>query len=168
MSVGSRLSYLLSEEISRWEIPVELVRGVQETQVTATALLPKLTAFVQSLRRSTLVVRGDGGVPSLPAQVGAFSFYPDIEITEFSTKYIGLEVKLLRSNDPGGAFAKALGQSVIYRAFGFEFAHLVLIDEREISQSDRRLPDQFVDGLPEWLVLHHFTRVGNLFREEGI
>lgn len=132
MTVADRLDALFRPEIATWKIPRSKL-NLPETEFTGTILVPRVLEFVKSLRHRSLVVNGDGFSPPSSLVYANMSFVPDIEILEFGHRLLAIEVKMIRDNDPTGAFTKSIGQAIVYKSLGFEFAHVVLIDCRNFS-----------------------------------
>lgn len=133
--------------------------GQTEPSYTAAHLLPGVVEFVRTLERPFLMVRGDGGPPSLPLIIDGLSYFPDLEIVAPRSRYVAVEVKFLRDLDPTGALAKAIGQGVLYRSLGVRRSHIVLIDLRQgrdstIDKSGLELMDS-VRGLG--IAVHWFV-----------
>ncbi len=129
MTVADRLDALFRPAIVTWKIPRSKL-NLSETEFTGTVLVPRVLEFVKSLRHRSLIVNGDGFSPPSSLVFARMSFVPDIEILEFGHRLLAIEVKMIRENDPTGAFTKSIGQAVVYKSLGFEFAHVLLIDCR--------------------------------------
>lgn len=133
MKLGDHQLKRLAEEYSKFIESLELPR-VKETQqersFTQKVVYPKLLEWVESLEIPQLIVRSDG--IRTPRQINKFgmTFIPDLEVTHLSQKCIAVEVKLLRSTDPSGSLAKAVGQAKLYRELGFEISSAIIVDAR--------------------------------------
>jgi len=128
-NVAIRLNNLFCLDLMTWKLPkVEL--QLAEPEFTGQVLMPKIIEFVKGLRHKSLVVNGDRYSPTSSLHYAQMSFMPDIEILEFGRRLLALEVKMIRDGDPSGAFTKSLGQALIYKSLGFDFAHVMLFDCR--------------------------------------
>lgn len=105
-----------------------------ETTFTGTELLPWLRGKVSGLNKPGLYVRGDGGPAVQPLIWEGVTFYPDLTIVTELTKYLAFEVKLLRDVDPGGAYAKAIGQATLYANLGYSYSYALIFDLRGRTQ----------------------------------
>ena len=128
-------------------LPIPLP-GVTETEFTGKVLLPRVQEWVRGLGKPFLLVRGNGGLPPLPLIFDGMSFYPDIEVSAQDERYLGVEVKLLRSAaDASGSLSKALGQTCVYQALGIRSVHLVLLDIRPGYRSGDPTFPTFLSGV---------------------
>jgi hypothetical protein len=137
-----RLAALFRSWLSSLHLPIPDLT-TSEPIYTGEVLLPRVEEWVRGLSKDFLLVRGDGGLPALPLIIDGMSFYPDVEVAAQSDRYLGVEVKFLRTAaDATGSLSKALGQAAIYRALGIRSVHVVLLDVRP----GVRLDDPSVDG----------------------
>jgi len=150
------VSFVLSYE---WERPRP---GEREPGFTKRAVLPAVEGWVAGLRRNSIVVRGDGGVPPTPVSVLESYFYPDVEVSEFEHRLLALEVKFIREGDSSGAISKAIGQSSIYAANGFSYAHALLFECRPGTLSARaRVAQQVLSQNSSYFHVCTKARVGH-------
>lgn len=129
INIASRLDALFRLELLTWKLP-KVHLGLAEPDFTGTVLIPRVLEFVKTLRHNSLVVNGDRFSPTSSLFHAQMSFIPDIEILEFGHRLLAIEVKMIRESDSSGAFTKSLGQALVYKSLGFEFAHVVLLDCR--------------------------------------
>jgi len=100
---------------------------------------------MQDLKIPALFLRGDGGVSPRPVPGFGTFFYPDLEISEFHSRYLAVEVKFIRDSDPSGSISKALGQALIYRAAGIPLVYVILIDCRSRDRSSSDIDGVFLE-----------------------
>lgn len=98
-------------------------------------ILPSVSTWLAGLRKPSLFLRGDGGVPPRPVPGYGSFFYPDIEIGAFAHRYLAAEVKFIRDSDASGSISKALGQALVYRAAGISVVFVILVDCRSRGRS---------------------------------
>jgi hypothetical protein len=118
-----------------------------EPSYTHRAVRPAIQDWAKSLKRDSLFVRGDGGVPPRPVAAFGVFFYPDVELSEHDQRLLAVEVKFLRGTDPTGSIAKALGQALIYRVAGFQVSKALFFDCRSRSLINQEISDD-VRGFP--------------------
>lgn len=82
-----------------------------------------------------LVIRYDGKLNPRSMMRHGMNFLPDLEVYLYSQKCIALEVKILRDNDASGSLSKAIGQTFMYKALGFEIAIGLIFDARTKSRA---------------------------------
>ena len=119
------------------EFPSESFSQPEET-FTANSLMPRFEQFVSKLNKKGLIARGDGGAAMKPVVWSEIAFYPDLAVCEFEHRHVALEVKFLRNkvdfvSDPGGAFAKSIGQITLYSRLGYRYSFGMVFDLRNIS-----------------------------------
>jgi hypothetical protein len=56
------------------------------------------------------------------------TFLPDAQASLGAQKILAIEVKILRDGDPSGSLSKAIGQTFMYRALGFEMSLGLIFD----------------------------------------
>lgn len=159
-SVAARLSKLVADEAKNWTFSPESTL-LPETQFTGKVLYPRVNEFVRGLGRKSLVVRSDGATAPHALVMADMVFYPDIEIVEFHSRFLAIEVKFLRDSDPSGSLSKALGQAWLYQSLGFECAHLVLIDCRNGARNRWNHSRLVNRSLPSGLTVSLFTKEPN-------
>jgi hypothetical protein len=106
-------------------------KGQQERELTTEQVGPSLTRFAKELLLNQLIVRYDGHLPARPLISSGMTFLPDAQVTFHSQKVLAIEVKIIREQDPSGSLAKAIGQTLMYRALGFECALGLVFDLRK-------------------------------------
>ncbi len=106
-------------------------KGQQERDLTTRQVGPSLKSLTQTLLLNQLVVRYDGHLPARPLIQCGMTFLPDAQITLHSQKVMAVEVKIIREQDPSGSLSKAIGQTLMYRALGFESALGIIFDLRK-------------------------------------
>lgn len=97
---------------------------------------PALAEFLASINEKHFLLRFDGDINPRSILRHGMNFLPDAEITLFSQKCVAIEVKILRDNDASGSLSKAVGQTFLYRALGFEIAIGLIIDSRSKPRRD--------------------------------
>lgn len=127
--IAERLFQSFDEEISGWRFNSSAL-DKQETAFTGTVLLPRVQDWVRTLGHRTLSLRADGGSPPGSLSVAGMDFVPDMEFREYESKLLAIEVKFLRDTDPSGSLAKSIGQATLYRALGFKFSYVLIVDCR--------------------------------------
>jgi hypothetical protein len=73
------------------------------------------------------------------------TFLPDAQASLGSQKILAIEVKILRDSDPSGSLSKAIGQTLMYRALGFEMALGLIFDNRTRKHSGLEDPLAMLD-----------------------
>lgn len=127
--IAERLFRSFDEEIRGWRFDSSALNK-QETAFTGTVLLPKVQDWVRTLGHRSLSLRADGGNPPGSLWVAGMEFVPDMEFREYESKLLAIEVKFLRDSDPSGSLAKSIGQANLYRALGFRFSYVLIVDCR--------------------------------------
>ncbi len=155
--LASRLNTLFCADLGNWEIPVDQL-ALPEPELTGTVLIPQLLAFVSKLGHKSLVVTGDRFSPPTALTYAQMSFVPDIEILDYGSRLLGIEVKVIRDTDPSGAFTKSLGQAVIYRSLGFYCAHVLVLDCRKNVARSWNSGTTKPIGLPDGIGLSVFSK----------
>ena len=89
-----------------------------------------MESLLYKLGERQLVLRYDGKLNPRSMLRHGMNFLPDIEVYLYSQKCIAIEVKILRDHDASGSLAKAIGQTFMYKALGFEIAIGVIFDAR--------------------------------------
>ena len=112
-----------------WEQPF---LAEKEPEYTKRVLLPQFTAFVDSLsdRQLTLASDGSSARPGSVLVGHAQSFYPDLSISLHGKRTIAFEVKYIGEQSYSARLATAVGQALIYTAFGYRFSHALLVSEK--------------------------------------
>lgn len=114
-------------------------RDEKEEAYTSRVVLPWLANWAKSMKVDHFYVRGDGGPNPHALYWQDFTHFPDVTITEFASKHIATEVKILRSDDDGGSLAKAIGQAVIYQKAGFSYSMALIFDIRSLDVERRAM-----------------------------
>lgn len=106
------------------------VKGQLERSLTKSQIGPALQNFVNSLMMPQLIVRFDGHKAVRPLLRHGMTFLPDAQVILGNQKVAAIEVKILRDKDPSGCLSKAIGQTHLYHALGFEMSLGVIVDAR--------------------------------------
>ena len=122
-----------------------LAQGQQERSLTKNQIGPALKVFVTSLRIPQIVVRHDGDTAVRPLLRHGLTFLPDAQASLGSQKVLAVEVKILRDSDPSGSLSKAIGQTLMYRAMGFEMAIGLIFDNRSKNYQGLEIPLALLD-----------------------
>ena len=122
-----------------------IAEGQQERTLTKTQVGPALRAFTDGIGIPQIVVRFDGDVAVRPLQRHGMTFLPDAQASLGNQKILAIEVKILRDSDPSGSLSKAIGQTFMYRALGFEMALGLIFDNRSKHFSGLENPLSQVD-----------------------
>ena len=131
----AQLLYLrLADTLSENNWPLQ-IREEKETGYTQRNILPFILKWVNQLNEGALHVRGDGGLNPLPIIWDEISLYPDLTIMYFHERLLAIEVKFLRTEDPGGSLTKAIGQALMYEKAGFKHAIAMIFDSRKLKDS---------------------------------
>lgn len=117
-----------------WPLPF---RDEKETTYTQRVILPFISDWVKELNEKDLHVRGDGGLNPLPIVWDEISLYPDVTIMVFHDRLLAIEVKFIRTEDPGGSLTKAIGQTLMYEKAGFANAIAIMFDSRRLEDSSQ-------------------------------
>jgi hypothetical protein len=136
----------LIEHFQSVEIEYE-AKGQLERSLTKSQVGPALQKFVDSLVMPQLIVRYDGQKSVRPLLRHGMTFLPDAQVTLGNQKIVAIEVKILRDGDPSGSLSKAIGQTYLYRALGFEMAIGLLIDARSRKHEGLENPLEKIDNL---------------------
>lgn len=107
-----------------------LARGQQERSLTNNQIGPALKHFVSTLLVPQMLVKHDGDVSVRPLLRHGMTFLPDAQVSIGTQKILSIEVKILRDSDPSGSLSKAVGQTYLYRALGFEMSLGLIFDGR--------------------------------------
>ena len=105
--------------------------GQQERSITHYFAGPVVDSVLQSIGERQLILRHDGAIAPRSIVRYGMSFSPDIEISLYSQKCLAVEVKILRDHDASGSITKAVGQTFMYKALGFEKAIGLIFDARK-------------------------------------
>jgi hypothetical protein len=124
-----------------YEMPGQLERSLTKSQVG-----PALQKFVDSLAMPQLIVRYDGHKSVRPLLRHGMTFLPDAQVTLGNQKIVAIEVKILRDGDPSGSLSKAIGQTYLYRALGFEMALGLIVDARTRKHEGLEVPLLQIDN----------------------
>jgi hypothetical protein len=112
------------------------MQDLSENEFTSTHLLPKIQDTVKKLNKQGLYVRGNGGPVVQPVLWQGVYFVPDITIDFISSKTIAFVVKIIRDLDTTGAFAKSIGQTLIYSLAGYKYSFTLIFDLREVADKN--------------------------------
>ena len=115
-----------------WVLPVV---GQQERTVTNHSVGPAIENLIEGLREPHLVLRYDGKLNPRSILRHGMNFLPDVEVYMFTQKCLAIEVKILRDTDASGSLTKAVGQTFLYKALGFEIAIGLIFDIRKNKRS---------------------------------
>jgi hypothetical protein len=115
-----------------WVLPVV---GQQERTVTNHSVGPAIENLTEGLREPHLVIRYDGKLNPRSILRHGMNFLPDVEVYMFTQKCLAIEVKILRDSDASGSLTKAVGQTFLYKALGFEIAIGLIFDIRKNKRS---------------------------------
>lgn len=110
-------------------------QGQQERELTTHQVGPAIKSFTQNLLINQLIVRYDGHLPARPLIKYGMTFLPDAQVTLHTQRLLAVEVKIIREIDPSGSLSKAIGQTQMYRALGFECAIGLIFDLRKSRHS---------------------------------
>jgi hypothetical protein len=124
-----------------YEAHAQLERSLTKSQVG-----PALQRFVDSLAMPQLIVRYDGHKSVRPLLRHGMTFLPDAQVTLGNQKIAAVEVKILRDGDPSGSLSKAIGQTYLYRALGFEMALGIIFDARKRKNEGLEIPLLKIDN----------------------
>jgi hypothetical protein len=122
-------------------------QGQIERSLTKKQIGPALNKFVESLLVPQLLVRYDGHKTVKPLLRHGMTFLPDAHVTLGNQKVAALEVKILRDGDPSGSLSKAIGQTYLYRALGFEMSLGLIIDARTKKYDGLEVPIEKIDDV---------------------
>jgi hypothetical protein len=122
-------------------------QGQLERSLTRNHVGPALQKFVNSLIMPQLIVRYDGHKSVRPLLRHGMTFLPDAQVTLGNQKIVAIEVKILRDGDPSGSLSKAIGQTYLYRALGFEMSMGIIVDARSRKHSGLEVPLELIDNL---------------------
>jgi hypothetical protein len=122
-----------------------MAQGQQERSLTKNQIGPALKEFVTKIAIPQIVVRYDGHNPVRPLLRHGMTFLPDAQASLGSQKILAIEVKILRDSDPSGSLSKAIGQTLMYRALGFEMALCLIFDNRTRKHSGLEDPLSILD-----------------------
>jgi hypothetical protein len=151
--------FLLSQEAimnSELDAPTP---NEKEEAFTSRVVLPWLSVWAKSMNIDHFYVRGDGGPNPLALYWQSFTHFPDVTITEYSSKHIATEVKILRTDDDGGSLAKAIGQAVIYQKAGFKYSLALIFDIRNLSPINRAMKCVNLEQISEYTFVAMFKSV---------
>ncbi len=128
----SELQKFFTKVVSFFEVQEfeALAQGQQERSLTKNQVGPALVKFVAQLAIPQISVRHDGDNPVRPLLRHGMIFLPDAQASLREQKIIAVEVKILRDSDPSGSLSKAIGQTLMYRALGFEMSLGLIFDYR--------------------------------------
>lgn len=138
----------LVEHFQSIEIEYE-AKGQLERSLTKSQVGPALQIFVDSLVMPQLIVRYDGHKSVRPLLRHGMTFLPDAQVTLGNQKVAAIEVKILRDGDPSGSLSKAIGQTYLYRALGFEMSVGIIVDARTRKHEGLEVPLLKIDNLDE-------------------
>ena len=105
--------------------------GQQERSITHHCVGPVVQSVMESIGEKQLILRHDGAIAPRSIIRYGMSFSPDIEISLYSQKCLAVEVKILRDHDASGSITKAVGQTFMYKALGFEKVVGLIFDTRK-------------------------------------
>jgi hypothetical protein len=124
-----------------------MAQGQQERSLTKNQIGPALKEFVTKIGIPQIVVRYDGHNPVRPLLRHGMTFLPDAQASLGSQKILAIEVKILRDSDPSGSLSKAIGQTFMYRALGFEMSVGLIFDHRSKRYGGLEVPLSDIDQL---------------------
>jgi hypothetical protein len=108
----------------------------QERSITQHVVRPVIETTLERIGEKRLLLGSDGLKVPKPILKFGMSFSPDLEIRFFHQKCIAFEVKVLRDSDASGSLTKAIGQTLVYKNLGFEYAICLIFDARPRRNSD--------------------------------
>jgi len=155
--LATRLYTFFCSDVATWQIPTAQL-GLPEPELTGTVLIPQMLAFVQRLGHKSLIVTGDRFSSPTALWHAQMSFVPDMEVLDYGTRLLAIEVKVIRDTDPSGAFTKSLGQAVIYRSLGFFCSHVIVLDCRRHAAQSWRSSSTAKINLPDGIGLSIFCQ----------
>ena len=156
-SVSERLARLFDNEVAAWTFPASIAE-LAEPRFTGEELYQRAKSFVEALNRKSLLIRADGHVAPRQLRFSGMSFVPDLEIVEFETRHLAVEVKFIREVDPSGSITKAMGQVLLYKSLGFKQAHALIVDTRLSSDALELQHDVEKLLLPDGIACSVFVR----------
>lgn len=124
-----------------------MAQGQQERSLTKNQIGPALKEFVTKVGIPQIVIRYDGHNPVRPLLRHGMTFLPDAQASLGSQKILAIEVKILRDSDPSGSLSKAIGQTYLYRALGFEMSLGLIFDHRSKRHGGLEVPLSEIDQL---------------------
>ena len=122
-------------------------KGQLERSLTKSQVGPALQSFVNSLMLPQLIVRFDGHKAVRPLLRYGMVFLPDAQVTLENQKVAAIEVKILRDRDASGSLSKAIGQTHLYRALGYEMSFGIIVDARTRKNEGLDTPLSKIDNL---------------------
>ena len=157
MADADRVAEVIRETLTRMQLPSAYEDEQRDLQPHVQRALEK------SLRQSlpgadlrTIISVGGSGKPNL--RLLGTSFWPDVEVTEGTSRLAAIEVKLIRAQQPASkAIAEAIGQSIIYsirypHVFTF-LVHYGRSDARQHEEDaslEKRLSPYNVELIVRW------------------
>ena len=124
-----------------------MAQGQQERSLTKNQIGPALKELVTKIGIQQIVVRYDGHNPVRPLLRHGMTFLPDAQASLGSQKILAIEVKILRDSDPSGSLSKAIGQTFMYRALGFEMSLGLIFDNRSKGYGGLETPLSAIDQI---------------------
>jgi hypothetical protein len=105
-----------------------------ERSITRNTVAPIIKDHILNIGANTLVVRHDGHLAPRAIIRHGMSFAPDLDISRLNQRCLAIEVKILRPNDASGSLSKAIGQTLAYKALGYEGTIGLILDGRGTSR----------------------------------
>jgi hypothetical protein len=146
----------IAEYFSEVESP-SIAWGQQERTLTKVWVGPKLKEFVETLLIPQIVLRYDGATPVRPLLKHGMTFLPDGHLNLGHQKVCAVEVKFLRDADPSGSLTKAIGQTLMYRALGYEISLGLIFDLRENANEDLQQYLDMISSRENRTYIKYFT-----------
>ena len=126
----NKLHELVREGLESTEWPA-IKEGQQERSITNHFVGPAVKSVLEVIGERQLILRHDGEIAPRSMVRYGMSFSPDVEISLYSQKCLAIEVKILRDHDASGSLTKAIGQTFMYKALGFEKVIGLIFDARK-------------------------------------
>lgn len=120
-------------------------QGQQEREFTKEQVGPALQKFLNDTLRSQITLRFDGELSALPLIRYGMKFYPDAQLSFRTQRILSVEVKIIRDSDASGSLSKAIGQTLMYRALGYECSIGLILDARSNSADSLSDSLEFID-----------------------
>jgi len=121
-------------------------QGQQEREFTKEQVGPALQQFLIETFRSQITLRFDGELSARPLIRYGMKFYPDAQLSFRTQRILSVEVKIIRDSDASGSLSKAIGQTLMYRALGYECSLGLIVDARSNSADSLNDSLTFIDA----------------------
>ena len=128
----------------------EIREGQQERSITHHYVGPVVKSVLETVGERQLILRHDGAIAPRSILRYGMSFSPDLEISLYSQKCLAVEVKILRDHDASGSLTKAVGQTFMYKALGFDKVIGLIFDVRKNTKLGlRETLNQLTEDSPD-------------------